>query len=143
MYSIITYDSAWENRAYMHIKFDHFLDFETSLLIPKQSLSMKLVQKEMRNIMQFTELVYRRWDKWNNVKRYILCTYKPYFLMPGHILCEHNNCMNIYTHINIIHSSVSYFSIQWWSWSDPVLNLHLTWCQCKWYLYRLAFAAWS
>ena len=63
-----------------HKNLPHFGFWSFITFVPKHSLSMKywhLVQHTMGNLMQFTKLVaiaYKKWNKWNNRKRYILCT---------------------------------------------------------------------
>ena len=58
-------DQAWENRAYVHIKFGHVLELKFHNFVSNLSLSMKhlqLLEDTMGNLIQFTE--HRRWDKW-------------------------------------------------------------------------------
>ena len=54
-------DPAWEDGAYVHIKFDHFFElWGCTTVHPKFSLSMKLsklIEHTRENLIQFTELL--------------------------------------------------------------------------------------
>ena len=51
-------DLAWENRAYVHIKFDHFWTLKFHNFVPKHNLFIKLLQQVEYTIKKFN-VIYK------------------------------------------------------------------------------------
>ena len=78
---LFTCDLTWENRAYVHIKFDHFWTSNFTTLCSKEVYQWNFykymycsTQWRFLGRLRKLYILHRSWDTWNNLKVCILCT---------------------------------------------------------------------